>query len=49
MLQETISKRDWEQMHELHDAILLNRLYELDPEFVKHLTEVTDGATFWFS
>ncbi len=41
--------RDWEGYHYYHDQLLVQRLKELDPEFVEDLYKATEGSTFWYA
>ena len=40
---------DWEDLHYTYDDIVLERLRELDPEFVEEIEELTREATFWYA
>ena len=40
---------DWETVHSLRDEFLMERMAELDPQFMKSLERATKEATLWFA
>lgn len=40
---------DWEVTHSLRDDAMIDRLLELDPEFMEQLDKLFEDATFWYA
>lgn len=42
-------RKDPEGFHNLYDSMILDRLEQLDPQFVKSLNRAAKGVAFWFA